>query len=182
MEEEEKKTERGADLGKPKPGVGLARVLGVGSRLRAADGGGTAAGGCRRGDGGAGALLVRHSGGLRREDRAVRPRAPGPSPLLFCSRHRCFLSALASSGSSARERRGKLGCGRWEVLPGKFLLDSTLGFSGEDQARGMFAVSIAGSFGEEVGCCHVVEACEGDLSFRGGGLDCLMIRLFERKE
>ena len=46
----------------------------------------------------------------------------------------------------------------------------------------MFAVSIAGSFGEEVGCCHVVEACEGDLSFRGGGLDCLMIRLFERKE
>jgi len=70
----------------------------------------------------------------------------------------------------------------WEVLPGKFLLDSTLGFSGEDQARGMFAVSIAGSFGEEVGCCHVVEACEGDLSFRGGGLDCLMIRLFERKE
>jgi len=51
---------------------------------------------------------------------ARAPLAPGPSPLLFCSRHRCFLSALASSGSSARERRGKLGCGR--CFRGNFFL------------------------------------------------------------
>jgi hypothetical protein len=124
--EEGKNREGGeeADLGKPKPGVGFARVLGVGSRRRAADGvgggGGTTAGGCRRGDGGAGALLVHHCGGLRREDRAVRPRPPGPSSLLFCSRHRCFLSALASSGSSARERRGSLGWGEVLCLWGNF--------------------------------------------------------------
>lgn len=86
--------------GRPELGVGLARVLAVGSRRGAADGGcgggGEAVGGCRRGDGGVGALLVHHCGGLRREDRPVRPRAPGLSPLLFHPRHCGFLVALAS--------------------------------------------------------------------------------------
>jgi len=92
----------------------------VGSPQRAADGGrGEAAGGCRRGDGGDGALLVHHCGGLRREDRAVCPFS-----VLFCS-----VPGIAhASDSSARDKRGGLDA---EVLVGKFLVASLLGFRGE---------------------------------------------------
>jgi len=107
----------------------------VGSPQRAADGGrGEAAGGCRRGVGGDGALLVHHSGGLRREDRAVCPFS-----VLFCS-----VPGIAhASDSSARDKRGGLDA---EVLVGKFLVASLLGFRGEGQSPGVFAVSIAGSY------------------------------------
>ena len=82
------------------------------------DGSGEAAGGRRRGDGGAGPVLARHCGRVRREDRPVRPATTSCFLGFRCGISVCLWVGVELAGGELELCRLGFGCANCVVEVG----------------------------------------------------------------